>query len=136
MADATMQATGTYAPLSWDERPYAELDGAFKLAHARVTNVYRGELEGEGTSEVLMYYTSGSSAAYHGYERVHGRLGGRSGSFVLESVGTFEAGAARTSWKVVPGSGTGELRGLRGEGGDDAPGGGTEIPYRLRYDFG
>jgi hypothetical protein len=135
MAKATMHATGTYAPVSWDEGQYAELDGAPSLTHARISYRYRGHLEGEGESEVLMYYRSGTSATYRGYERVNGRLGGRSDSFVLESAGTFEAGVARTTWKVVPGSGTGELTGLRGEGGDDAPAGGAEVPYRLDYDF-
>ena len=41
-----MQATGTYGPTSWDEGPYADLDGAPKLTHARITNTYRGDLEG------------------------------------------------------------------------------------------
>ena len=35
---------------------------------------------------------------------------------MLEHSGTFEGGVAEASWSVVPGSGTGELRGLRGEG--------------------
>src|SRR5215472_6205822 len=135
MANATIHATGTCAPISWDEGPYAELDGAPRLTHARISNTYHGDLEGEGTAEVLMFYPTATSATYHGYERVNGRLGTRSGSFVLESLGTFEAGVARTRWRVVPGSGTGELTGLRGEGGNDTPAGGSEIPYRLYYDF-
>jgi Protein of unknown function (DUF3224) len=135
MTNGTMHAAGTCTPTSWDEGPYAELDGAPRLTHAKITNTYRGDLEGEGTSQVLMFYPSATSATYHGYERVTGRLGGRSGSFVLEGVGTFEGGIATTTWRVVPGSGTGGLTGLRGEGGNDAPGGGTEIPYRLDYHF-
>src|SRR2546427_3641184 len=50
--------------------PYAELEGAPKLTHARITNAYRGDLEGEGTSEVLMFNSSESSATYLGFERV------------------------------------------------------------------
>ena len=70
------------------------------------------------------------------FERVTGTLGGRSGSFVLQGVGTWEEGVARTTWTVVPGSGTGQLTGLRGEGGIEAAGGQAEITYRLDYDFG
>lgn len=135
MPNATMQASGTYGYTSWDEGPYAELEGAPKLTHARITNTYRGDLEGEGTSEVLMVYPTGSTATYVGYERITGRLGGRSGSFVLQGVGTWEEGVARTTWTVVPGSGTGELTGLRGEGGYEAGHGQTEYPYRLDYSF-
>ena len=136
MPRTTLQATGTYGPRSWDEGPYAELEGAPKLTHARITNAYRGDLEGEGTSEVLMFYSSESSATYLGFERVTGTLGGRSGSFVLQGVGTWEEGVARTTWTVAPGSGTGQLTGLRGEGGIEAASGQAEIPYRLDYDFG
>jgi hypothetical protein len=64
-----------------------------------------------------------------------GRLGGRSGSFVVETNGVYEGGEARTTWSVVPGSGTGELAGLRGEGGAVAPGG-PNGTYTLDYDLG
>jgi hypothetical protein len=64
---------------------------------------------------------------------VVGRLGERSGSFVLRSTGTWEDGTATTTWSVVPGSGTGELAGLAGEGGYVARSGEAEIPYTLDY---
>jgi hypothetical protein len=44
----------------------------------------------------------------------------------------LENGAATNRWSVVAGSGTGELRGLRGEGGYVARVDGNE-PYRLDY---
>jgi hypothetical protein len=50
-------------------------------------------------------------------QRVCGRLAGREGAFVLEGAETVEDGAIHATWTVVPGSGTGELEGLRGEGG-------------------
>jgi hypothetical protein len=136
MASATMHATGAYSFTSWDEEPYAEMEGTPRLTHARVVNVYRGDLEADGTIEILMFYPTPSSATYFGFERVSGRLGGRSGSFVLQGTGTWEDGVARTTWTIVPGSGTGELEGLRGEGAVEAGHGQTGIPYRLDYDFG
>jgi hypothetical protein len=50
-------------------------------------------------------------------QRFRGRLGGRYGTFVLQGSETVENGNIKASWFVVPGSGTNELSGLRGEGG-------------------
>ncbi len=58
----------------------------------------------------------GDSASFSGLERVVGRIGVRSGSFVLQHNGRFEGDTARSTLSVVPGSGTGDLRGLRGAG--------------------
>jgi hypothetical protein len=69
-----------------------------------------------------------------GYERVAGRLGGRSGTFVLQVAGRYEDGKATTAWSVVAGTGTGALAGLRGEGGHVSTMDGSE-PYRLDYSF-
>jgi hypothetical protein len=44
-------------------------------------------------------------------------LAGRRGTFVFEDLGTLSPGGdVHGRWLVVPGSGTGELAGLRGEG--------------------
>ena len=130
-----MKATGVFTPKSWDEGPYAEQEEAPRLTHARVTNAYAGDITGEGTSESLMFYRDERTATYFGFERVVGRVGERSGSFVLQGTGTFEKGAATTTWSVVEGSGTGELKGLRGDGGYVAGAGEVEIRYSLDYDF-
>lgn len=81
-----------------------------------------------------MAYRADGTATFIGLERVTGRLGNRSGSFVLEHSGSFEGGMARASWFVVAGSGTGELSGLRGEGGFEASHQ-TSYPMRLSYYF-
>jgi hypothetical protein len=128
----TGKATGTFTIKGWDEQPFAELEGAPKLTQARVTTTYGGDLDGEGTSTLVMAY-DGADASYAGYERVVGSLGGRSGSFVLRLAGGFEQGAARTDWTVVEGSGTGELAGLQGEGGYVAKQGEPEVAYELRW---
>ncbi|HUL71923.1 MAG TPA: DUF3224 domain-containing protein [Vicinamibacterales bacterium] len=46
----------------------------------------------------------------------------------------FEAGQAKESYTVVPGTSTGELHGLRGEG-RTAVGHGMEHPFTLEYEF-
>jgi hypothetical protein len=53
---------------------------------------------------------------------------------VLERRGTFEGGQAKEVYSVVPGSGTGELRSLRGEG-TSAVGHGLEHPLALTYEL-
>ncbi len=111
------RAAATFQVKTWDEEPFHESDDAPKLTRARVTKSFRGDIEGEGTLEYLMMYRDDGSASFVGLERVVGRLGDRSGSFVLQHTGTFEGGTAKVTWFVVPGSGTGDLRGLRGEGG-------------------
>lgn len=113
----TTRANTTFDILSWDEAPYAETDGLPTLARATVRFAYHGDIEGESLSEGPMVYLDDSTASYTGLERVTGSVAGRSGSFVLRSSGVFADGAAQTRWEVVPGSGTGELRGLRGTGG-------------------
>jgi hypothetical protein len=132
MTDTTGTATGTFKIAGWDEQPWAEAEGAPKLTHARVAATYGGDLEGEGTAGLLMLY-DGTDATYGGYERIAGTLGGRSGSFVLRLEGGFEQGAARTTWTVAEGTGTGELAGLRGEGGYLAGQGEDEVAFELRW---
>ncbi len=127
-------AKGRFEVKTWDENPYDETDGGLKLTRASVTKSFRGGIEGEGTLEYLMVYPGDGSAKFVGLERVVGRLGDRWGSFVLEHSGTFEGGVAEASWSVVPGSGTGELRGLRGEGGF-ASADAQRYPITLDYDF-
>lgn len=110
------QATATFVQKSWDENPYDHREGEATLTRASVRGTYHGDIEGEGTLEYLMAYPSNDYASFTGIQRVVGRIGDRSGSFVLRTNGTFENGAAEETWSVVPGSGTGDMHGLRGEG--------------------
>ena len=78
---------------------------------------------------------SDGTASYVGLERITGRLAGKSGTFVLRRTGVFEGGLAKESYSVLPGSGTGELRGLRGEG-TSSLGHADEYPFTLNYELG
>lgn len=109
------QAKATFEIDTWDEKPYDEQEGA-KLTRTHVTKTFSGDVEGESTAELLMAYAAEKgSAAYAGFERVVGRVHDRSGSFVLHHNATSSRGEQSATWSVVPDSGTGELRGLRGE---------------------
>lgn len=125
-------AAARFAMKSWDEKPYSEGQDLPKLTRASVTKTFTGDIEGEGQVEYLMMYGSDGSATFVGLERIVGRIGGRAGTFVLRRAGVFESGQAKESYSVIPGSGTGELRGLRGDG-TSAVGHGTEHPFMLNY---
>jgi Protein of unknown function (DUF3224) len=116
VATMSTHATATAEVASWDEKNYDETDGQPALAHAKIGNRYHGDLEAEGSARSLMIYRSTDSAEFTGLERVTGRLGERSGSFVVRTGGVYEDGMVTYDWAIVPGSGTGELRGLRGAG--------------------
>jgi hypothetical protein len=111
----TSHANAVFEIKRWDEKPYQELDGV-KFTRASVTKTYRGDIDGEATSESLMFYHGDGSATFTGQERVVATIGGRQGSFVFEARGTYRDGQATCDCSVVPGSGAGDLLGLRGEG--------------------
>ena len=130
MAVMTEHATGTIEGKTWDEKPFAHVEGGRRLAHASSLDLYHGDVEGEATAEWIVIYAGGTKygpdgtpdyataqTSFKGLQRVVGRVGERSGSFVLEVSGGSEGGETHATWSVVPGSGTGELRGLRGSGG-------------------
>ena len=127
------EAKATFGIKTWDEKPYNELEGAPKLTRVTATKSYQGDIEGEGKLEYLMMYRSTASASFMGLERVTGSVGGRSGSFVLQHSGSFEDGVAKVTLSVVRGSGTGDLRGMKGEGGFSV---GHQPPYAMTLDYG
>jgi hypothetical protein len=128
------EASGGFKVDSWDEEAYDELDDGVKLTRASVKQTFTGDLDGTGTTEWLMCGRADGTANFVGLVSVSGRLGDRDGSFVLENRGTFDGQVAAGPWSVVPGSGTGALAGLRGDGSFSAPFG-SEATLTLAYDF-
>ena len=130
----TKSANARFTIKSWDEKPYSEGEDLPKMTRASVTKTFTGDIEAEGRVEYLMMYRADGSATFVGLERVVGRVGDKSGSFVLQRAGVFEGGQAKESYSVIPGSATGELRGLRGEG-STALGHATEYSFTLDYEL-
>src|SRR5690606_31098657 len=105
----------------WQEAPYDEIEGQPKLTRAHNTQTFHGDIEGESTNQYLMVYLEDGTAEFIGLLRVTGRLGGRSGSFVIRQHGVYrndgsDGDGVHEQWQIIPGSGTGELRGLHGSG--------------------
>lgn len=129
-----MHASGTVTMTSWDETPLDAADGWPRLTRARAGNVLHGDIQGTGTLEYLLAYGDDGGAAFVGLERVVGRIGYRSGSFVLQHVGRFADRMAVATWTIVPGSGTEALTGIRGQG-RFAAARGQPSPYTLDIDW-
>jgi|SRR5579884_250521 len=87
------------------------------LMEIRMSETFSGNLEGESTVRSLQMVHDDRSAAFVSMQRFRGRIGERDGTFVLQGRGTVENGTVKATWFVVPGSGTGGLSALRGEGG-------------------
>jgi hypothetical protein len=126
-------ANGTFEVKNWDEKPYNELENVPRLTHAIVTQEYRGDIEGEGVIDYLMVYASDDNATFVGLERIIGRVGDRTGTFVLQHTGTFSGGIATDNYTVVPNSGTGDLTNLKGQGSYST---GHVQPHPFSLDYG
>lgn len=129
----SIQATTTFVPTSWDEKPYAEFGEGRKLTRTSAAFTYTGDLQGEGSVEYLMVYNPDGSGNSIGLERVIGKIGGRAGSFVIQHNSTFTARPAtsvKDHWFVVPGSGMDDLQGISAEGEFEMSGPG---PYSMAF---
>src|SRR4051794_14834225 len=93
----TTRANATFEGKSWDEHPFSEIEGGPKLTKASVVNLYHGDIEGEGTLEYLMVYHTAGPVDFVGFERIVGRIGERTGSFVLRHTGTYADGSAKAT---------------------------------------
>jgi hypothetical protein len=110
-------ATGAIDVETYEPTVYEQPADGPALVRIQVVETFSGEIEGEGVAEFLQVARGEDEASFVGVERVTGTVGGRSGTFVLQDQGTLHGTTVSGSWFVVPGSGTGELAGLRGEGG-------------------
>jgi len=96
--------------------PYDQAGGP-PLAEVHIRESFSGDFEGESAVRALQVRRDDGFASLVSMQRFRGRLGGREGAFVLQGSETVENGKIRATWFVVPGSATGGLAGLRGEGG-------------------
>jgi hypothetical protein len=129
-----VKATAVYEVTAWDEEPVEDPDKGPKIARAAVSKAFKGDLEGESRAELLMARSDGGEG-YVAIEHVSGLLGGRHGTFVLQHGATRGEGVEPQAFaRVVPGSGTGELEGLRGSGAFRHDDGGAVL--RLDYEIG
>lgn len=112
IAQSVFQVTG------WDEDGYPNSASEAKLSLAEVTKSFDGDFVGTSTAKVLMClsdpddFTAG--AGYVASEIYTGSLAGKNGVFVVQHGGLSGPKGETTYGTVIPGSGTGELKGLSG----------------------
>jgi hypothetical protein len=132
-----IQAKAAFAVTSWDEQTWdgqsaSSVQGE-KLTLARVSYTYSGDMAGQSQFEYLMTYRGDGSGVYVGLERFEGSVLGRPGAVVLQHSGLFDAQSVRGTALVVPGSGSGELGSLRGEGWIELAG--QQAQYPITFEF-
>jgi len=101
---------------SSEGRPYDQTPGP-QLVELHLHETFAGDIDGESPVRALQVLRDDQSASLVSVQRFSGKLGGRQGTFVLQGSETVKNGKIEAKWFVVPGSGTGDLSGLRGEGG-------------------
>src|SRR4051794_1044650 len=87
------------------------------LGEVHLSEIFTGDIEGESNVRALQVVRDDRSASVVSMQRFRGKLGGRRGTFVLQGSEIVENGKIKATWFVVSGSGTGDLCGLRGNGG-------------------
>jgi hypothetical protein len=110
------RAEATIAVQSSEAKAYDETARP-ALAELYLNETFAGDIEGDSTVRALQIRHEDRSASMVSVQRVRGKLCGRQGTFVLQGSEVIENGKIKATWFVVPRSGTGELAGLRGEGG-------------------
>ena len=113
---ARMRAKANITVQSSEAKPYDQ-SASPALVELHLTETFTGDIEGESPVRALQLLRDDKSACQVSMQRFRGKLGGRQGTFVLQGSEIVENGKIKASWFVVPGSATGDLVGLRGEGG-------------------
>jgi len=87
------------------------------LVEIHLSETFTGDIDGESTVRALQVQHDDRSASMVSVQRFCGKLGGRQGTFVLQGSEIVANGKIEATWFVIPRAGTGDLSGLRGEGG-------------------
>lgn len=112
-----VQASAVITVHKYEPSAYEEPAEGPTLTRIQVQERFDGDIEGEGAVEFLQAARADGSASFVGIERVTGKLASRKGTFLLQDAGTVRGNVVDGDWFVIPGSATGQLAGLRGEGG-------------------
>jgi hypothetical protein len=115
-ATAAMHAKTTITVQHSDAKLYDQTASP-ALMEIDISESFAGDIDGDSTVRALQIQRGDRSANLISMQRFRGKLGGREGTFVLQGQENVEDGKIKATWFVVPGSGTGDLARLRGQGG-------------------
>lgn len=128
------KATGKFTVTGGNEHIIRAAEGEPRQAWVSGSQRFEGDIIGSGAVEWMFVYLPDRTARFLGFQRIEGSICGRSGTVVLESTGFHDGRSSVGTWRILPGSGTGELAGIGGQGDFEAPGG-AEVGYRLEYEI-
>jgi Protein of unknown function (DUF3224) len=109
-----VNASASFTNDRYDEEPYGNANGA-EVSRVHISRTFSGDLEGESVAELLIA-KSEAGGGYVGHDRVTGSLQGKTGGFVFQHTGLMGPDGVTNTGTIVPGTGTGELAGIAGEG--------------------
>ena len=106
---ATRSRVGSFTIGRWNETENTDWNGG-KLTRTLATKDFKGEIEGTAVLEAVMLKMEGTQGvmAYVGVEHISCTLDGRTGTFVLVHNAEAIGPERNATWKILPGSGTGE----------------------------
>jgi len=128
-----LNASAPFSNDRYDEEAYAEAEGV-ELSRVHISRTFTGDLEGESTAELMIARSEGGGG-YIGHDRISGTLAGRAGTFVFQHTGIMGPDGVTNTGTILPGTGTGELEGITGEGTMLADGEGNHN-FSLDYELG
>ena len=128
-----MRAVAQFDIDSFTEEPHGQEEAAVSHGRVRIEKTFRGDLDARSSVQMLATRNE-EGAGYVAFEHITGTLPGRAGSFSLLHIGTIDGAEQWARWPVVPGSGSGDLRGIRGEGRIDIDTAGNHT-FTLDYEL-
>ena len=112
-----MNASAPFTNDRYDEEPYGEADGA-EVSRVHISRTFTADLEGSSAAELLIANSIelGDVVQAPGHDRITGTLQGKTGGFVFQHTGLMGPEGVTNTGTIVPGTGTGELEGITGDG--------------------
>lgn len=108
-------ARGTFE-ITMKQPPAGEGVGRMAVGRMLLDKQFSGDLVGVGQGEMLSAGNpAAGSAGYVAIEHVTGTIGSMAGSFALMHTGVMHGGENTLAITIVPGSGTDQLAGIRGQ---------------------
>lgn len=109
-------ARGQFENGAMEQQTLGKWSDGLELTRIWFPTAYMGDIEGQGVCHVLYAARGEEAETVCAIERVEGSVGGRRGTFVDQQEATPDGAKWTGRWWIVDGMGTGDLRGLRGEG--------------------
>ena len=105
---------GTYKTTHWQEQEYSQIQRGPRLTVAETERTMEGGIQGKAILRYSVVHLSDGSNLFTGHVSMTGRVGDREGGFCAEDNGMGNADKASGMWKIVAGSASGDLVGLKG----------------------